>query len=146
MSESPQQKTEAQLAKERAFLSCCTLCIHHQWGRCNPRGGRSCNFAHWLNDLRPPEEGPAAWWKIWQKGEVDICFWPTYRPSSNSLDRFRCQFQWEREHWIHGIPAWAWGRAVKIGLVTKDDAPKAVPTDYDWPRLQQEWSRRKQEG
>ena len=82
MSEPHQQKIGAQFAKERAFLSCCTLCIHNQSNKCKPPKDRPCNFAHWLKELQPPEEGSEVWWKIWKKGDVDICFWDNYHPTS----------------------------------------------------------------
>ena len=134
------------IANERAFLSRCTLCIHNQQGSCNPPNGQPCNFAHWLRELQAPEEGSEAWWKIWAKGEVDVRFWHDYQPGPKSLERFSWQFTWERKHCIDRIPNWAWGHAVDMGLIGKDDVPKHVPKDFDWPMLQEEWNRCKRAG
>ena len=37
------------------------------------------------------------------------------------------------------IPNWAWGLAIKDGLIGDDDLPKYVPRDFDWIRLQTAW-------
>ena len=139
-------KTEVQVAKERAFLSRVTLCIHNQWGRCNPPNGKKCNFAHWLNELQPPEEGSETWWKIWQKGEVDICFWKEYKPNPKSVERFTCQFRWENKHHIDRIPNWAWGHAVDLGLIRKEDVPADIPKDFEWPEMQEIWGQAQTRG
>ena len=146
MSMPPPQKTEAQIVKERACLTRCKLCTHNQWGSCNPPNGRLCNFAHTLAQLQPPEEGSESWWKIWGKGEVDIRFWKDYHPNPQSLVRFGWQFGWERKHVIHQIPHWAWGHALDLGLIGKNDVPKGVPEHFDWPILQDIWHRRKRAG
>ena len=37
------------------------------------------------------------------------------------------------------IPNWAWGLAIKYGLIGDDDLPKYVPRDFGWIRLQTAW-------
>jgi len=84
--------------------------------------------------------------KVWQQGNVDMCFWPNYTPNQESLKRFARQFLWEQSVHPHGIPNWAWGHAVNIGLITEEKVPPNIPKDYDWPKLQQAWYEGKKAG
>ena len=93
-----------------------------------------------------PEECLGQWSKVWQQGNVDMCFWPNYTPNQESLKRFTRQFLWEQSVHPHGIPNWAWGHAVKIGLITEEKVPPNIPKDYDWPKLQQAWYEGKKAG
>ena len=102
-----------------------------------------CNFAHWLSDLQTPEEKSEQWSHIWAKGDVDINFWEGYCPSEASRKRFRKQFTWEHVHSAGGIPNWAWGHAVNIGILNRRQVPQNVPADYDWPWMQSVWQQKK---
>jgi len=93
-----------------------------------------------------PEECLGQWSKVWQQGNVDMCFWPNYTPNQESLKRFTRQFLWEQSVHPHGIPNWAWGHAVKIGIITEEKVPPNIPKDYDWPKLQQAWYEGKKAG
>ena len=88
------EKTEEQLAKERALLSKIQL----------------CNFTHWLQDLTVLDEMYGYWSKVWQQGKVDMHFSHSYHPDVESLDRFSWQFLFERRWWPNRIPNWAWGK------------------------------------
>ena len=79
------KKLNAQVKREETHLRCIQLCEHNLRGRCDPKGGHVCNFAHWLRDLRAPNEGEGDWWKTWGKGDVDIRFWATYTPNLASV-------------------------------------------------------------
>ena len=142
-----QEKPPAQISKEREFLHNIRLCEHNQRRGCRPPNDLfPCNFAHWLKDLNVPEEYLGVWSKVWQQGDVDMCFWPKYTPNKESQDRFACQFLWEKNHHLHGIPNWAWGHAVKLGLLTEENVPPNIPKDYDWPKLQKAWHEGKNAG
>ena len=93
-----------------------------------------------------PEEYRGEWSKVWQQGNVDMCFWPKYAPNKESQDRFARQFLWEKKFHPHGIPNWAWGHAVKLGLLTEENVPPNIPKDYDWPKLQKAWHEGKNAG
>ena len=86
------------------------------------------------------------WSKVWQQGEVDMRFWHSYHPNTESLERFSWQFQFERKRWPDRIPNWAWGHALDIGLLRKEDVPTHIPKDFDWPKLQSAWSQGKAHG
>ena len=146
MDATPQQKTKEQKAKENAFLSHVTLCVHNLTFACNPPNGKPCNYAHWLKDLQTPEESAGDWSKVWGEGKVDIRFWQEYRPNPASLRRFTAQFEWERRWFPYGIPGWAWGHAVELGLLKETEVPNHVPRHYDWPELQSLWEERKRRG
>ena len=119
-----QEKPPAQFFKERQFLHYIRLCEHNQGKGCRPLNNLfPCNFAHWLKDLHVPEECLGQWSKVWQQGNVDMCFWPNYTPNQESLKRFTRQFLWEQSVHPHGIPNWAWGHAVQIGLITEAKVP-----------------------
>ena len=146
MHATPQQKTPKQKAKENAFLSRVTLCIHNQQNHCRPPHGKPCNYAHRLMDLQLPEEQSGDWASVWRDGKVDIRFWPDYRPNVASVQRFATQFQYELRWCPRRIPFWAWGHAVDLGLLTQTEVPDRVPFDFDWPNMQHEWHQRKQGG
>ena len=142
-----QEKPPAQISKEREFLHNIRLCEHNQRRGCRPPNDLfPCNFAHWLKDLNVPEEYLGVWSKVWQQGDVDMCFWPKYTPNKESQDRFARQFLWEKKFHPHGIPNWAWGHAVKLGLLTEENVPPNIPKDYDWPKLQKAWHEGKNAG
>ena len=84
-----------------------------------------------------PEEQHGNWSKAWHKGDIDICFTENYEPNPDSVARFKKQFRWERSHNSWGIPNWAWGHAVALGIETK--VPAHVPKGFDWPKLQKAW-------
>ena len=121
MSELP--KTVDQLAKEEALLSKIRLCWHAQQGLCNPPNGRRCNFAHFLRYLSVPEEKYGNWSKVWQQGEVDMRFWESYHPNKQSQQRFSWQFLWKIKWRPEHIPNWAWGHALDLGLLKKEEVP-----------------------
>ena len=58
--------------------------------------------------------------------------------SPDSQERFRTAFNWEKAMFQAQIPNWAWGLAIKDGLIGGDDLPN-VPRDFDWIRLQTAW-------
>ena len=60
--------------------------------------------------------------------------------------RFSWQFQFERKWWPNRIPNWAWGHALDIGILRKEDVPTHIPKDFDWPKLQSAWSQGKAHG
>ena len=101
---------------------------------------RDCGFAHALADLDVPNESQhqGAWSQVWKSGDVDIQFWHNATRSDQSMERFRSAFNWERCHSPSQIPNWAWGLAIKDGLIGDDDLPN-VPRDFDWIRLQKAW-------
>lgn len=57
----PKAKTEKEKAKEEAHLSCIQLCKFNFKGRCQPKPGRRCNYAHDLSELQMPEESHSNW-------------------------------------------------------------------------------------
>ena len=140
------EKPKELVAREEAFLSRIKLCEHNLNGQRSPSGGRVCNFAHWLAQLRVPNEGSGAWWKAWDKGDVDIRCWPEYIPNRASIHRFTRQFNWERHNHPKQIPNWAWGHAAHLGLLDQDQIPFWVPKDYDWPDMQLMWRIKKRAG
>ena len=146
MVELRKEKTVEQLAEERALLSKIRLCKHNQYQACRPYNGKPCNFAHWLQYLTVPEDMYGNWSNVWQQGEVDVRFWHSYHPNTESLERFSWQFQFERKRWPDRIPNWAWGHALYIGLLRKEDVPTHTPKDFDWPKLQSAWSQGKAHG
>jgi hypothetical protein len=102
------------------------------WGCRPPNDLFPCNFAHWLKDLNVPEEYLGEWSKVWQQGNVDMCFWPNYTPNQESLKRFTRQFLWEQSVHPHELPNRAWGHALKIGLITEE---KSAPEHPEGLRL-----------
>ena len=99
-------------------------------GGCHPPKSRPCNFAHFLSERQVPEEMYGDWSKAWENGDVDICFSEDYQPNIDSLNRFKAQFEWERNHRLKGIHVWAWGHADRR---LEKSVPE--PKDFDWLRL-----------
>ena len=95
-----------------------------------------CHCAHWLQYLTVLEEMYGNWYKAWRQGEVDMRFWHAYRPNTESLERLSWQFHFERKRWPERIRNWAWGHALDIGLLRKEDVPTHIPKDFDWTKLQ----------
>ena len=54
-------KTEKDKAKEDAHLSRIQICKFNLWDQCKPKNGKTCNFAHFLNELQLPEESHGNW-------------------------------------------------------------------------------------
>ena len=69
------------------------------------------------------EENDGDWSKVWQKGEVDMRFWESHHPNKQSQQRFPWQFLWEMRWRPENIPNWAWGHALDLGLLTKEEVP-----------------------
>ena len=110
--------------KEEVCLSRIKLCRHNLSCCCrHGSDGTSCNFAHVLKELQLPEERLGHWSEVWDKGEVDMTFWPNYVPNAESQERFRQQFRWELQANPHDIPPWAWGHAVGLKLLRLDQVP-----------------------
>ena len=93
-----------------------------------------------------PEETDGDWSKVWQKGEVDMRFWESYHPNKQSQQRFSWQFLWEMRWRPEHIPNWAWGHALDLGLLKKEEVPPHIPQDFDWPKLQSAWYQGKAHG
>ena len=133
--------------KEELFLSRVKLCRHNLCCCCrHGPDGTSCNFAHFLKELQLPEERLGHWSEVWDKGEVDMKFWPNYEPNAESLERFRQQFTWELRMNPQDIPNWAWGHAVGLKLLRQDQVPTRVPKDFEWPLLQKQFEDQRQLG
>jgi len=140
------EKPKGQIEKEEKYLSHVKLCEHNIRGHCHPPGGRRCNFAHCLAELRPPNEADGVWSRAWYEGDVDIRFWAEYKVNLASRHRFRQQFLWERANRPNAIPNWAWGHAVSLGFQNPEELPVHVPKDYSWPEMQKLWREAKQRG
>ena len=140
------EKPKGQVEREETYLRCIKLCEHNLQGRCNPKDGRLCNFAHWLSELRAPNEGEGDWWKTLDKGDVDIRFWAEYVPNLASQHRPRQPCFWERNHYPKGIPNWAWGHAMRLGYTDSEEIPAHVPHHFDWPLMQKVWHEQKRRG
>ena len=50
-------------------------------------------------------------------------FWESYRPNTESQQRFPWQFLWEMRWHSEHIPTWAWGHALELGLLKKEEVP-----------------------
>ena len=48
------------------------------------------------------------------KGEVDMLFWHSYHPNTESLERFSWEFKVEWTRCPNIMPNWAWGHALDI--------------------------------
>ena len=70
------------------------------------------------------------WDKARENSDVDISFSEDYHPNIDSLNRFKAQFEWERNRRLKGIHVWAWGHANRR---LEESVPE--PKDFDWLRL-----------
>ena len=90
-----------------------------------------CPYAHTLGELRPPNESQlTSWASVWERGEVDRYYMTNQKFSHASLARFSTAFWWQQAN-RPNIPAWAWGQAVRQGLIGNSGVPADVPWDFD---------------